>query len=947
MNDDSAPRLVSTRLSQLEVHFQAMAEMAPKDRDGYLEEQVQDAELRRNLIELLAFDGDPATGMASLIAAEAQHASVNQVPAGTLIGAYRIGEKIADGGMGSVYLGTRADGEFEQRVAIKLLRQILPSAEAVDRFRHERQILAGLEHPGIARLLDGGTTEAHGLPYLVMELIDGVPINQYCQRQDLPVRERLHLFQKVCAAVQAAHQNLIVHRDIKPANILVDGQGQAKLLDFGVAKLVDPEADAAETLFAQQAMTPEYASPEQIRGLKITTATDVYSLGVLLYELLTGVSPYARWRGQPLDLQQAICGSEPLRPSQSGAQKEHLDTDLDHIVLKAMRKEPAQRYVSPAALAEDLQRFLDQLPVQARQGSWRYRSVKYLRRNIWPLAVSAAVVTVMLLTVGGYTLRLSEARDVAEQQRTQAQENQATAEQVSEFMAGLFNHADPTQQNPNTTAREILDVGEAKLESELADQPLVAAQLLVAMANARFGMGQYEKAESDYRRALALQRQQFSSNDPRLGDTMQAFGELLYNIEKWQEAQEMLEAALPLRAALYGDRSVEYAKSLNRISQMYQRDHRRDQFILDRLNLALEILQSQPTPDLTAISSSYFFISAWYKLRYNYKKALELGELGLATQLKVGGAHDRSMLWVEEDFGRLQWRIGDCAGAIKSFTQSIALLYEILGPQHHDSAWSWYFRGLCQQAVGDYAKAVESYAVLVPMDESRLYFGNGRYVSRTLARQAALLADLGQFEAIPALIARSESVLTDALGADSVEHFHVQFAYARYYQLQGLWDQAITHWQAYVALRRKELAPEAPQIALGELCLADTLLSAGRIEEAASLISSALPRLQAILGDSHPEYGLGLGIRARLRSAQGDIEGALADYAVALRALPTDQRNDLDVAVILEGYARQLEFAGREPVPSLGERAEKIRQHIAQAAAQWGSQAQSDLITVN
>jgi len=330
------------------------------------------------------------------------------VSPGQRLGAFQLKAIIGKGGMGAVYSATRADDQYQQMVAVKVMRGgFAATAEAQARFRAERQILANLNHPNIARLLDGGVTP-DGSPFLVMEFVEGLPIDRFCEENRLSVSDRLALFRQVCSAVQYAHQNLIVHRDIKPANILVTADGIPKLLDFGIAKLLDTDASAAlMTRADQRLMTPEYASPEQIRGETITTAADVYTLGALLYELLTGERPFKLDRLTAAEVERVISSTEPPRPSTVNQDRKRaavlgrkeIGPDLDNIVLMAMRKEPERRYPSAGELSEDIRRYLAGFPVRARKDTLRYRSSKFIRRHTLALAAAAAVLIMLVAAV--------------------------------------------------------------------------------------------------------------------------------------------------------------------------------------------------------------------------------------------------------------------------------------------------------------------------------------------------------------------------------------------------------------------------------------------------------------------------------------------------------------------------------------------------------------------
>ena len=533
------------------------------ERSPYLDENcADDKELRHEVESLLRSHEDAGSVFLKLPAANLVGAldgdSLDRV--GRRIGVYQILEQIGHGGMGEVYHGIRADGQYEKHVAIKLVRGGFVSALLLERFRHERQILASLDHPNIGRLLDGGTTE-DGTPYLIMELIEGERLDSYCDAHRLSITERLKLFCQICSAVQYAHQRLIIHRDLKPSNVLVTADGTPKLLDFGIAKLVDPEAMAEVTMV--RPMTPEYASPEQIRGEAITTASDVYSLGVVLYELLTGRSPYPGETRSSHQLAQAVCEIDPAKPStavvkpfpsvsgdRSDAQtsdqlsslregspaklRRRLAGDLDNIVAKAMRKEPHQRYSSVEQLAEDIRRHLGGLPVTAVKGSFAYRARKFVRRNRMAIAAGALLAITLL---GGIVATIRQARiarkqaEVASAERARAEKRFSDVRELANSL--IFEIHDSIQSLPGATpsrkllldrAVQYLDklsadaAGDVNLQRELAwaYHRLATVQGDTTQSN----LGQVHAAEVSNRKAMALFESVAKANPANVTDQL-------------------------------------------------------------------------------------------------------------------------------------------------------------------------------------------------------------------------------------------------------------------------------------------------------------------------------------------------------------------------------------------------------------------------------------------
>ena len=486
------------RLSPL---LDALFELDPESRSLRLEQlRAEDPELADELQTLITLDEDHEDFLSEpLITPKAG------LRAGSEIGPYKLERLLGEGGMGQVWLAARADGLYQRRVALKLLRPGLADSNLRLRFSRERQILARLAHPHIARLLDAGVS-SDGVPYLALEYVEGEPITDYCRSHALAVEDRLHMFHQICDAVSHAHANLIVHRDLKPSNILVTPGGDVRLLDFGIAKLLDSDLPMVEqTRTGMRAFTLHYAAPEQVRGEPVTTMTDVYALGVVLYELLTDTKPYRLKRQTDAEWEEAILAADPLRPSQMVLRRTEdpdadvvalrrkarmLAGDLDNIVLKALSKRPEQRYPSVEALALDLQRYEMGRPVQARPQSLGYRFGKYVRRHRWSLATGGLIAVVLSAALGIVAWQARQA--VAEAGRAQA---------MQDFMVGVFESARGTPEGQALDLRGLLDSSLTRGNRELARQPRARAELLGVIARLRIGLG-------DYREALTLLNRQ-------------------------------------------------------------------------------------------------------------------------------------------------------------------------------------------------------------------------------------------------------------------------------------------------------------------------------------------------------------------------------------------------------------------------------------------------------
>jgi len=589
-----ASNSTSDRRAVIEAIFDDALDIRPEHRSSWLDARCgDDSDLRREVELLLeAHDRDspldlpPAGQLAGIIA---------NVARGRRIGPYRLLRELGRGGMGVVYLAERDDGQFRRRVAVKVLGASRDADELHRRFIAERQILASLNHPHIAQLLDGGVSDDQ-LPYLVIEYVDGLPLTAYCDRQRLDVPARLKLFREVCAAVHHAHQNLVLHRDLKPGNVLVTGSGQVKLLDFGIAKLLNPSlsgVDQPVTRTAFRLMTPAYASPEQMRGDVLTTASDVYALGLLLYELLAGRPAHRITTDSPREVFEVVCERDPERPSDSVVNhtpgvdaprpadlaaarnttperlRRELRGDLDAIVAMAVRKEPGRRYGSAELLAADVGRYLDGLPVLAQRGSRGYRFEKFVRRHRGA-AVFAVASALLLIGAAGVALRLAAVatreRDLGAAAVTQMQRALAESQAVTDFLVGLFEASDPIEGTQDSlTAADLLRRGVKRAE-RLETEHAAQARMLEALGRVYASRGDLELGANLLQRAVAIRRQEGGAEDPRVAATAAALADVLRGQGRYAAADTLAREALRVRRAAFGAVHPDVAASLQQVS---------------------------------------------------------------------------------------------------------------------------------------------------------------------------------------------------------------------------------------------------------------------------------------------------------------------------------------------------------------------------------------------
>jgi eukaryotic-like serine/threonine-protein kinase len=792
---------------------------------------------------------------------------------GDRIGPYRVLHTLGAGGMGEVYLAERADAQYEQRVAIKVVHGGALAVGMHSRLKLERQILAQLDHPNIAHLLDGGALP-DGSAYIVMEYVDGIAIDAFCDSNRLDVTARLKLFQTVCGAVHYAHQNLIVHRDLKPSNILVTAAGTPKLLDFGIAKLLDDRQAARHTLAVTQAdiriMTPDHASPEQVRGQTITTSSDVYVLGVLLYKLLCGSSPFFISSVRLSEIERAICEKDPPPPSelvgandsfesQSAAEsrgtnpnklRRTLSGDLDNIVLMAMRKEPERRYASAQQMASDVQRHLDGMPVIAHRDTVSYRTAKFVKRHWLPVTagMSAAILILAFATTTYMqSSRISAERDRAAQQRERAEHERARAEEVSNFLVNLFKLSDPGENRGNqVTARELLDSGAKRLRAGLKDQPATKAALLSTVGTVYDSLGQYQDALPLLDESLQLQAQ---AHDTSRIDTLLELGRARIGAGDLQGAETPLQQALHVAQSVAGTSSVETGHALWALGMLRYQQGQISQ-AKDLYLRSLDILQSSrapPTdisPVLSDLATAYISNQQWPEAKQSYEQALEIDR-------RVLGDDHPKVAFRLQNLAIVAQNMGDLKQAEQLYRDALQREERTYGDRHPETAITKGNYGLLLQHEGRLAEAEPLLrdAVAIPLS---LYGAEHYKVGYARVSLAILLHDKNDLAGSEGEFRQALAIYDKSLPSNHQYRASLLMNFARLLVDRGKSAEALAKSTDSIDIWAATSASSSPMMAQAHAMHAYALEHLNRSAEAASELDAALPVLIQARGADSP-----------------------------------------------------------------------------------------------
>ncbi len=775
-------------------------DLAPEQRSAWLAEiERKHASLVPALQELLS---QPKSGFLETLP-KVDQAAVDGNPApGELAGPYRLVREIGRGGMGVVWLAERADGSLKREVALKFPLIYFHNQTLTDRFARERDILARLADARIARLYDAGVT-AQGQPYLALEYVEGEPITAYCERAGLDVQARLRLFLDVLRAVQYAHANLVVHRDLKPSNILVTASGQVRLLDFGIAKLL-AEGEAEETEITRvggRALTPDYASPEQVSGATITTASDVYSLGVLLYELLTGVRPAKMLR--------------PSQATQSKKQRSELRGDLDTIVLKAIQKEPQLRYSTADAFAQDIERYLAGEPVLAQPESTWYRARKFVLRN--KLVVSSAAGIALALAVGA-GVALWEARRALEEKR-RADIQAATARAVTEFLqndllaqAGSEAQAgEGKRSDPDLKVRTALDRSAARISGKFASQPAVEAAIRQTMAVTYTDLGLYPQAQQQEQRAFALRQRVLGQEDADTLDSMQSLAEIYRREGKYDQAEPLLTNLLDIERRLKRETSPQALVAMH---------------------------------TLALIASSG---------RADYKRAEALYAALLAVQRRVQGEADPRTLATMNNFAAMLMREGKYAQAEELYKKVADVKRRVMGPEHPSTLTSMNGLGVLYLSEGKYAQA-EAQLGAVLEARRRVMGEQHRDTLSTMGMLGRLYLDEGKYAESERLLTSVVETSRRVLGDDNPDTLSGVSILAELYRRENKLKEAEALCQQLLEARRRASGPESLPAAGALVALAEVKVQEHAYAPAETMLRQALDDYRKAKSDTWSAY---------------------------------------------------------------------------------------------
>ena len=725
------------------IYFEAMSLPEAKQESFLMEKCRGNLALRDKISKMLSVAGKNERLVAEDLLGRADFENPIKNFIGRMAGPYRLEKLIGEGGMGQVYLGIREHADYNQTVAVKLVRPELASPDSMTRFRRERQILAQLNHPNIAHLLGGEVTE-WGSPYLAMEYVEGDDIFSYCDKNKLDLNERLVLFQKVCSALQHAHKNLVVHRDLKPDNIRVTEEGEVKLLDFGIAKLLDDGSESADlTSPGLDFMTPSFAAPEQINRETITTSTDIYSLGIILYQLLSGSRPYELKGLSRTEIAKLVCEEKILKPSSKTLRSDlqsKLSGDLDHIVLKATRKEVHERYDSAQSLHDDISAYLNGYPIAARKGNRSYAGKKFIKRNAGLFGLSAAFLLALLSGAWIYTSNIKQERDLAE-------EGQASARASMEFLSKMIREADPFSQGKSidsVSVRDLLVSGTRKARTELEDNLRVKADVLSELGTVYNSLDMADSAKALLNDGYQIRQDILDPEDPDIAESLIKLALIESRLGDKEKAAELLKRSLEINEKSLGPLHRMTETSLNNLGivhiQMGELE-KASEYLQRRLDIVEQVYPSE-SGEMATVASN---------LAYTYE---QIGELDKAAFYHEKSLHNFEVVFGPDhlrktqemvNYGGMLYKHGLYEKSDSLITKALDLLENALGDDHQRVLNALEYKARVIEYKGQYEEALEILSRLKSAYLENRPEGHSSHVS-TMANTGRVLRKMGRIE---------------------------------------------------------------------------------------------------------------------------------------------------------------------------------------------------------
>lgn len=882
--------------------FDTLADLSEAERQSYLEEHCADDAVRSRVLAMLAVDSR-TEGLLDQPAAE-KFAPLaipesDEVPLPERIGTYRILRLLGRGGMAIVYLAEREVDDFRQTVALKVVQPSRLSPQWRDRFLQERQILASMSHPHIAQLLDGGMSSEGG-PYFAMEYIDGLPITQHCDRFKLDIKKRVELLIPICDAVAYAHRNLIVHRDLKPSNILVDSHGQPRLLDFGIAKLLS-EADSSLTVTGQRAMTPDYAAPEQFSGAPVTTATDVYALGILLYELLVGRRPFDRLGKSPYELEKQVLEGTPTSfgalssTTEAGERSKiaaargvswqrlqrALAGDLENVALKAIRAEPERRYSSPSALADDLRRYLAGLPVKARADSAWYRVSKFVGRHRLGVTLGAGAVVALLASTGFAIHQANQAEQAAQAATLEAQR----ATETIDFLASLFESARPDKSlGEKLTVRQLLDQGARRIDQELAGQPEVQAEMTLLMGETYGQLGLFDSALPRIEQSVAL----FPAQSDRQLEAKLSLARLHRLMGDFDAASDLFRslgpletrAPIPVRSRILIERG-ELAREQARFEEAQEA-------------FEAALAMDEASGDTAAVARDLYRLASLKVSTGNNNDALELMEQAIAQQHTHGETMSTLFASIQHDLGVLLIQKGELDRARATLVEARALREQMLGDAHPDVAATVKELAAIARMQGDNPRAEELYLRALSINETMLGTDHPE-TANNLNSLAVFYRGIGENERALDFARRALEGARVVYGSTHPTVGIMTTNVGNLLRMVGELEEARDTIEQGLSIILATVGAEHQLAGVAENALAGTLYDLSEYEPARARFESALQTFSQAVGSEHPHIlQIRTGLARTLAAMNRPSEAAQQYEAAALvgeKALPPGHVN--------------------------------------------------------